>query len=173
MLEPAVFRDARGAFLESWHERRYAELGITGPFVQDNVSRSARGVLRGLHFQHPNGQGKLVQALEGELFDVAVDVRAGSPTFGQWTGAVLSADNARQFWIPEGFAHGFCVLSEVALFAYKCTRYYDRDSEHTVRWDDADIGIDWPLSAPSLSEKDRNAPPLKALDASSLPPFEP
>ncbi len=172
LLEPNVFRDGRGAFLETWHDERYTAFGIAGPFVQDNVSRSVKGVLRGLHFQHPNDQGKLVQVLEGEVFDVAVDVRKGSPTFGQWTGATLSADNAFQLWIPEGFAHGFCVTSEEAIFAYKCTEYYHRTSEHAVRWNDPEIGIDWPIEEPELSEKDRAAAFLKDVDAGELPAFE-
>jgi len=173
LLEPSVFRDGRGAFLETWHDERYTALGISGPFVQDNVSRSVRGVLRGLHFQHPNDQGKLVQVLEGEVFDVAVDVRKGSPTFGKWEGATLSSDNARQLWIPEGFAHGFCVTSEEAVFAYKCTEYYHRASEHPVRWNDPDIGIEWPIKKPELSDKDKIAPLLKELDEEILPVFEP
>jgi len=173
LLEPSVFRDGRGAFLETWHDERYTAFGISGPFVQDNVSRSVKGVLRGLHFQHPNDQGKLVQVLEGEVFDVAVDVRKGSPTFGKWDGATLSSDNARQLWIPEGFAHGFCVTSEEAVFAYKCTEYYHRASEHPVRWNDPDIGIEWPIKKPELSDKDKIAPLLKELDEEILPVFEP
>lgn len=172
LLEPRVFRDGRGAFLETWHDERYTALGIPGPFVQDNVSRSIKSVLRGLHFQHPNDQGKLVQVLEGEVFDVAVDVRKGSPTFGQWEGATLSADNAKQLWIPEGFAHGFCVTSDEAVFAYKCTEYYYRASEHTLRWNDPDIGIHWPINKPELSDKDKNAPRLEELNEDVLPEFE-
>lgn len=173
LLRPKVFRDGRGEFLESWHDERYTALGIPGPFVQDNVSRSVKGVLRGLHFQHPDDQGKLVQVLEGEVFDVAVDVRKGSPTFGQWAGATLSAVNAAQLWIPEGFAHGFCVTSKEAVFAYKCTEYYHRASEHTVRWNDPDIGIDWPIKKPELSDKDKKAPRLEKLGEDVLPVFEP
>lgn len=173
VIEPKMFRDGRGAFLETWHDERYTALGIPGPFVQDNVSRSVKGVLRGLHFQHPNDQGKLVQVLEGEVFDVAVDVRKGSPTFGEWAGAVLSGENGRQLWIPEGFAHGFCVTNKEAVFAYKCTEYYYRASEHAVRWDDPDIGIEWPMKKPSLSDKDRAAPRLKDLNEEFLPLFEP
>jgi dTDP-4-dehydrorhamnose 3,5-epimerase len=124
VVEPRVFRDARGAFFETWAAARYAKAGIPGPFVQDNISRSSRGVLRGLHLQHPHGQGKLVSALDGEVFDVAVDVRTSSPTFGQWVGVTLSRENGRQLWIPAGFAHGFCVLSEEATFHYKCTDAY-------------------------------------------------
>jgi len=169
LVEPDRFGDSRGFFQELWHERRYADAGIAGPFVQDNISLSGRGVLRGLHLQHPQGQGKLVYVLQGEVFDVAVDVRVGSPSFGQWTGAVLSADNARQLWIPEGFAHGFCVLSEAALFAYKCTDFYNRDTELAVLWNDPEIGIDWPLDDPSVSDKDAVAPPLSAIDRGRLP----
>ena len=173
LLQPTIFRDGRGAFLESWHNERYTALGIPGPFLQDNVSRSVKGVLRGLHFQHPNDQGKLVQVLQGEVFDVAVDVRSGSPTFGQWAGAVLSAENARQLWIPEGFAHGFCVTSREAVFAYKCTEYYHRPSEQSVSWKDPDIGIQWPIKRPSLSDRDREAPRLRDIGDGLLPVFEP
>lgn len=171
LVEPDRFGDSRGFFQELWHERRYAESGILGPFVQDNISLSGHGVLRGLHLQHPQGQGKLVYVLQGEVFDVAVDVRVGSPSFGQWTGVVLSADNARQLWIPEGFAHGFCVLSEAALFAYKCTDFYNRDTELSVLWNDPEIGIDWPLNDPLVSDKDTAAAPLSAIDRSRLPNF--
>lgn len=171
LIEPDRFGDSRGFFQELWHERRYAGAGIAGPFVQDNISLSSRGVLRGLHLQHPQGQGKLVYALQGEVFDVAVDVRVGSPTFGQWAGAVLSSDNARQLWVPQGFAHGFCVLSETALFAYKCTDFYNRDTELSVLWNDPDIAIDWPLDDPLVSDKDAEAPPLSAIGHDRLPVF--
>ncbi len=173
LLKPKVFKDDRGAFLEIWHDERYTALGVPGPFVQDNVSRSVKGVLRGLHFQHPNDQGKLVQVLQGEVFDVAVDVRLGSPTFGYWAGAILSADNAHQLWIPEGFAHGFCTTSKEAVFAYKCTEYYHRASEHAVLWNDPDLGIEWPVKKPELSDKDRAAPRLKDIEESLLPTFDP
>ena len=173
LLQPKLYKDARGAFLETWHDDRYTALGIPGPFLQDNVSRSVEGVLRGLHFQHPNDQGKLVQVLQGEVFDVAVDVRKGSPTFGRWAGATLSADNGHQLWIPEGFAHGFCVTSTEAVFAYKCTEYYHQPSERALRWNDPDIGIKWPLKKPELSDKDRAAPRLKDIDEALLPAFEP
>lgn len=172
VVEPKVFRDRRGSFFESWRQSTYSEIGIEGPFVQDNVSRSARGVLRGLHFQHPNGQGKLVQVLSGEVFDVAVDVRIGSPTFGQWTAITLSEEKVLQFWIPAGFAHGFCVTSDSAIFVYKCTDYYVADSEHTVRWNDPDIGIEWPLEDPQLSDKDRSGTLLREFDAGQLPRYE-
>lgn len=170
LIEPDVFGDHRGYFKESWNRRRYAELGLDVDFVQDNLSFSKKGILRGLHFQVPNPQGKLVQALQGEVFDVAVDIRKGSPTFGQWFGAVLSAENHRQLYVPEGFAHGFCVLSETALFAYKCTRLYDAQADRGIRFDDPDIGIQWPLDGPpSLSGKDEKAPLLKDFPEEFLP----
>jgi dTDP-4-dehydrorhamnose 3,5-epimerase len=168
LLEPRVLRDARGSFQELYHADRYAGLGLRTPFVQDNVSRSARGVLRGLHLQHPHGQGKLVTVLEGAVFDVAVDVRRGSPTFGRWTGYTLTADGAHQLWIPPGFAHGFLVLEERSLVWYKCTAVYSAADELTVRWDDADVGVRWPDAAPILSAKDAAAPGLAEL-ADRLP----
>ena len=164
-LEPRVFRDSRGRFLETWSERRYAEVGITAPFVQDNASVSSRGVLRGLHFQSPHAQGKLVSVLEGEVFDVAVDLRAGSGTFGQWYGHTLSAENGHQLYIPEGFAHGFLTLSERAVFSYKCTDYYDSASELTLMWNDPTVAIDWPIADPVLSDKDRSGRLLRELEA--------
>jgi dTDP-4-dehydrorhamnose 3,5-epimerase len=173
VLEPQVFGDARGFFYESYNEAKYREAGIAARFVQSNVSRSARGVLRGLHYQWPNPQGKLVSVLEGEVYDVAVDIRRGSPTFGRWAGVMLTADNHRHFWIPEGFAHGFCVLSEFATFSYQCTALYDREGDAGIRWDDADIGIDWPVSAPLLSDKDTRAPFLKDVPAERLPAYAP
>lgn len=170
VIEPDVFGDHRGYFQESWNQRKYAELGLTLDFVQDNLSFSARGILRGLHFQNPLAQGKLVQALQGEVYDVAVDIRKGSPTFGQWFGAVLSADNHRQMFVPAGFAHGFCVLSETALFAYKCTEFYNPQTEFSLRYDDPDIGIAWPLDGlPSLSSKDKAAQRLKDFPEEHLP----
>lgn len=169
ILEPSVFGDARGFFLETWSHARYAEIGVPGPFVQDNVSYSAHGILRGLHLQHPQGQGKLVQVLRGEVFDVAVDVRVGSPTFGKWVGSTLSGDNHRQIWIPPGFAHGFAVTGPDALFAYKCTDFYNRETELGVIWNDPEIGIDWPLSDPTLSNKDAAFPRLSAIDEATLP----
>ena len=171
IVEPDRFGDSRGFFQEIWHESRYREAGIPGPFVQDNMSLSARGVLRGLHFQHPNGQGKLVYVLQGEVFDVAVDIRTDSPTFGKWVGYSLSADNGRQFYVPPGFAHGFCVKSESALFAYKCTDFYNPRTEGAIRWDDAAIGIDWPLADPLVSAKDAEAPLLAKIDPARLPLF--
>ncbi|WP_266157769.1 dTDP-4-dehydrorhamnose 3,5-epimerase [Dyella silvatica] len=169
ILEPQVFGDARGFFYESYSKAKFLEAGITAEFVQSNVSRSAKGVLRGLHYQWPNPQGKLVSVLEGEVFDVAVDVRRGSPHFGKWAGVMLSAENKRHFWVPEGFAHGFCVLSDFATFTYQCTALYDREADAGVRWNDAAIGIDWPLSHPLLSDKDEKAPLLKDVPELRLP----
>lgn len=169
VIEPKVFGDARGFFMETWNRGRYAEHGIGPDFVQSNLSRSARGVLRGLHYQWPNPQGKLVSVLEGEVYDVAVDIRRGSPTFGRWAGVILSAENKRQLWIPEGFAHGFVSLSESALFAYLCTTAYDAQADASVRWDDPTIGIDWPVSNPSLSDKDATAPLLADVAPDRLP----
>ena len=171
IIEPQVFGDARGFFYESYNRAKYHEAGITRQFVQSNVSRSAKSVLRGLHYQSPNPQGKLVSVLEGEVFDVAVDIRRDSPTFGQWVGAMLTADNHRHFWIPEGFAHGFCVLSEFATFAYQCTALYDHAADASVRWNDPDIGIDWPVSSPLLSDKDEKAPLLKDVAQDRLPEY--
>lgn len=160
MIEPQVFGDHRGFFLETFQARRYAELaGIEQPFVQDNHSRSRRGVLRGLHFQMNKPQGKLVRVASGEVFDVAVDLRDNSPTFGGWFGAVLSDENKRQLWVPPGFAHGFVVMSETADFEYKCTDYYDSSDEGAIRWNDEEIGIEWPDVGPvQLSQKDSEAP---------------
>jgi len=169
LVEPDRFGDARGYFLETWRQERYEAVGIASTFVQDNLSRSAQGILRGLHLQNPNGQGKLVYVLEGEVFDVAVDVRVGSPTFGKWTGATLSAADHRQLWIPAGFAHGFCVTSETALFAYKCTAPYSAADEIGVRWDDPALGIPWPVTEPRLSAKDAVLPRLAEIDPARLP----
>ncbi len=171
IIEPSVFGDARGFFMESYSRDRYAEAGLPSEFVQDNVSLSARGILRGLHLQHPNDQGKLCQVLDGEVFDVAVDVRVGSPTFGRWEGVTLSSDNKRQIYIPPGFAHGFCVLSERALFSYKCTDFYSQPSELGVAWDDPDVGIAWPIEAPQLSGKDAENPRLRDISKESLPSY--
>lgn len=170
VLEPRVFGDARGFFMELWNRRRYGESGLGVDFVQDNLSLSRRGTLRGLHFQQPNAQAKLLQVFEGEVFDVAVDVRRNSPTFGRWHGLVLSAENKRQFYVPPGFAHGFAVLSETALFYYKCSAFYSPNDERTVRWDDPEIGIQWPVREPLLSEKDARAPCLRQLPAEGLFP---
>jgi dTDP-4-dehydrorhamnose 3,5-epimerase len=169
LLEPRVFRDSRGTFMETWRERRYREVGVSGPFVQDNVSASRRGVLRGLHVQHPHPQGKLVSVLNGEVWDVAVDVRVGSPTFGRWLGCVLSAENARQLWIPEGFAHGFVALADASVVHYKCTDVYRPEAERTVRWDDPAIGIEWPIDDPVLSERDLGGSLLAAIPEGLLP----
>jgi dTDP-4-dehydrorhamnose 3,5-epimerase len=169
LIEPTIYRDARGSFRESWHARRFAEAGIGAEFVQDNVSRSRRGVVRGLHFQHPRGQAKLTAVLHGEVWDVVVDVRRGSPTFGRWQGVTLSAENGRQLFIPEGFAHGFAVTSAEAVFTYKCARYYDAELEWTVRWDDPALAISWPVTKPILSEKDREGLPLAELPREALP----
>lgn len=171
VIEPAVFGDERGFFFETWNADRYGQLGLPDKFVQSNVSSSARGVLRGLHYQWPNPQGKLVSVLEGEVYDVAVDIRRGSPTFGRWAAVILSAENKRQFWIPEGFAHGFAVLSERAIFSYLCTAQYDKSADANVRWNDADIAIDWPIDAPLLSDKDAAAPFLKDVAHDRLPVF--
>ncbi len=169
IIEPAVFGDERGFFFETWNADRYGQLGLPDKFVQSNVSSSARGVLRGLHYQWPNPQGKLVSVLEGEVYDVAVDIRRGSPTFGRWAAVILSAENKRQFWIPEGFAHGFAVLSERAIFSYLCTAQYDKSADASVRWNDADIAIDWPIDAPLLSDKDGKAPFLADVAEDRLP----
>tara|TARA_R110002167_G_scaffold30636_5_gene101245 strand:- start:123 stop:656 length:534 start_codon:yes stop_codon:yes gene_type:complete len=163
IIEPRVFGDARGFFLETFQADRYAEHGMTLPFVQDNHSRSGKGVLRGLHFQKTKPQGKLVRVVRGEVFDVAVDVRPGSPTFGQWQGVVLSDDNKRQYWIPPGLAHGFVVLSESADFEYKCTDYYDPSDEGCLLWNDPAVGIEWPVTSPLLSAKDQQGLSLQAL----------
>jgi dTDP-4-dehydrorhamnose 3,5-epimerase len=170
IIEPKVFGDSRGFFLETWQRDRYAAQGLPGEFVQDNMASSRKGVLRGLHVQHPHSQGKLVQVLQGQVFDVAVDVRHGSPWFGKWTGVHLSGSSRRQFWVPAGFAHGYYVLSDEAVFAYKCTDFYHPEHEFSVRWDDPAIGIDWPLEGPPvLSDKDRNALFLEQIPAARLP----
>lgn len=169
LIEPKVHGDARGFFYESFHAGRFAEAGLDLAFVQTNVSRSAQGVLRGLHYQWPKPQGKLVSVLEGEVYDVAVDIRRGSPTYGRHAAAILSADNKRHFWIPEGFAHGFLVLSENAVFTYLCTAPYDRASDNSLRWDDPQLAIDWPLAEVSLSGKDAIAPLLADMPAERLP----
>ncbi len=161
VIEPDVFGDERGFFLESFHQKRYEELaGIRERFVQDNQSRSTRGVLRGLHFQKTRPQGKLVRVTQGEVFDVAVDIDPVSETFRQWTGVHLSGENFRQFYVPPGYAHGFLVLSESADFHYKCTEFYDPADEAGIIWNDPEIGIDWPVDTPVLSEKDAGLPTL-------------
>lgn len=168
ILEPRVFGDQRGYFFETWSEQRYQAAGLPASFLQDNVSFSRRGVLRGLHYQYPHAQGKLVQVLAGEVFDVAVDIRIGSPQRGQWVGEILSETNHRQLYIPPGFAHGFCVLSETAIFSYKCTDYYDASAEGGVIWNDPEIGIEWPIRDPVLSPKDAVYPRLSAIPRSRL-----
>lgn len=168
-IQPRVFGDARGYFLETFHEERYASHGVGPRFVQDNASRSAAGILRGLHLQHPHGQGKLVWVMEGAVLDVAVDVRAGSPTFGKHVARKLDAERKNQLWIPPGFAHGFYVI-EPALFTYKCTELYHPETELTIAWDDPDLGIDWP-GQPTLSEKDRKGLRLRDVDPARLPPW--
>jgi len=171
LIEPDVHKDDRGFFLESYQEARYRENGIPGPFVQDNHSHSLRGTLRGLHAQLRRPQGKLVRALSGEMFDVAVDIRRGSPHFGRWVGVMLSGDNFKQLFIPPGFAHGFCVLSDRVDVEYKCSDYYDPGGEITVAWNDPAIGVEWPVSHPILSPKDAAGLPLSRL-ADRLPSFD-
>lgn len=171
LIEPDVFGDARGYFLETWSRERYAALGIDVPFVQDNLSRSSRGVLRGLHLQNPYTQAKLVSVPAGEVLDVVVDVRVGSPRFGQWASAVLSGENKRQLFVPVGFAHGFCVLSEDVLFAYKCSELYHPETELGIAWNDPALAIDWPVSTPSLSRKDSAYPTLAAIPTERLPRY--
>ena len=172
LLEPKVFGDARGFFLETWQAVRYAEAGLPEQFVQDNQSRSQRGVLRGLHYQLIQPQGKLVWVTRGAVFDVAVDIRQGSPHFGRWYGCVLDDVDHRQLYIPPGFAHGFCVLSAEAHFLYKCTDYYHPQSERGIAWNDPDIGIAWPLSEVSLSGKDQQNRRLAAQAPADLPFYE-
>lgn len=171
LVEPQVFGDARGFFFEGFNRARYRDAGIDIDLVQVNLSMSTQGVLRGLHYQWPNPQGKLVSVLEGEVYDVAVDIRRGSPTFGQWVAAVLSAENRRQLWVPEGFAHGFVVTSERALFHYGCTAPYDKAADAGIRWNDARLAIDWPVGVPGLSDKDANAPFLDDVAPERLPEF--
>jgi len=170
VIEPAVHRDGRGFFVETYHAERYGELGIAGPFVQDNHSQSVARTLRGLHLQVQHPQGKLIHVIEGEVFDVAVDVRRGSPAFGRWIGVRLSADSFRQVYVPPGFAHGFCVLSAIAQVEYKCTDLYHPASEIGIAWNDPTIGIDWPVSDPLLSPRDSRHPTLAEL-VDRLPPY--
>lgn len=166
IIQPKIFGDARGFFLETFEKKRYQEmLNIDYDFVQDNHSRSTKGVLRGLHFQKNNPQGKLVRVVRGEVFDVAVDIRPDSPTFGQWEGIILSEENKTQFWIPPGLAHGFVVLSDIADFEYKCTDYYNSTCEGCLQWDDPEVAVDWPIKQPLLSDKDRKGKRLKELFA--------
>jgi len=169
IIELDSFGDARGSFMELFQARKYLDMGIDRPFVQDNLSRSVKDTLRGLHFQEPLPQGKLVQVLQGTVFDVAVDIRRGSPTFGRWFGLELSGENRRQLWIPPGFAHGFCVTSASADFFYKCTEYYAPEADRVLAWNDPAIGIRWPTRTPLLSKKDAAARPLS--EAPVLPSF--
>ncbi|PSU74816.1 dTDP-4-dehydrorhamnose 3,5-epimerase [Photobacterium phosphoreum] len=167
IIEPTVFGDERGFFMETWNQKKFEDLVSGNPttFVQDNHSKSKKGILRGLHYQTENTQGKLVRVVSGEVFDVAVDIRKDSATFGQWVGVYLSAENKRQLWIPKGFAHGFYVTSDEAEFVYKCTDYYNPSAEISIAWNDSNIKVDWPLSNPPvLSEKDANALELIMLD---------
>ncbi len=171
LIEPTVHRDPRGHFLETWRRERYRAAGLPADFLQDNVSRSRRGVLRGLHFQCPRPQAKLISVLAGEAYDVAVDVRVGSPTFGRWTAAILSAENGRQLFIPEGFAHGFVVSSDEALVAYKCTDVYVPEAELVLRWDDPALDIDWPVRDPVVSDRDRAGRRLSDIPVERLPTY--
>jgi dTDP-4-dehydrorhamnose 3,5-epimerase len=172
ILEPVVFSDRRGFFLETYQKIKYRELGIPVEFVQDNLSFSRKGTLRGLHYQHPHGQAKLVQVLAGHVYDVIVDIRRGSKNFGKWVGIYLSDANKQQVYIPKGFAHGFCVLSETALFSYKCSDLYAPECERGVVWADTDLSIDWPVKNPILSEKDAKYPRLKDIEVDRLPGYK-
>lgn len=172
IIEPKVFGDSRGFFQETWSKPNYEACGIKEDFVQDNLSYSTHGVLRGLHFQNPHSQGKLVSVVHGAVFDVAVDIRIGSRTFGQWVGVELSGENHRQFWIPKGFAHGFCVLSDIVYFTYKCTDVYTPSAEGGIIWNDPDIGIEWPIENAVLSDKDQVYPKLKGIDKGKLPVYQ-
>jgi dTDP-4-dehydrorhamnose 3,5-epimerase len=172
LIEPRIFEDNRGLFHEAYHFQRYAEHGVPASFVQDNISCSTRGVLRGLHYQLGRPQGKLIIAIQGKIFDVAIDIRRGSPTFGKWVGMTLAAENYFQVYIPEGFAHGFCVLSETATVLYKCTDYYAPAEERGIRWDDPTLAINWPVAEPILSQKDGAYPTLDSLAADQLPTFK-
>lgn len=163
VIEPDLFKDSRGFFLETYQQRKYCDGGIAGPFVQDNHSRSGRGTIRGLHAQRLHPQGKLIRVLQGEIFDVVVDIRKGSPTFRNWIEIELTADNFLQCYVPPGFAHGFCVRSEFAEVGYKCTDYYDPADELRIIWNDPSIGVQWPTAEPLLSDQDRVAPPLREL----------
>lgn len=172
LLTPRVYRDHRGYFLETWSRERYQRAGMPAEFVQDNLSWSGPNVLRGLHYQHPRAQGKLLSVLAGEVFDVAVDIRLGSPTFGQWWGVTLSSENARQLYVPPGLAHGFVVTGDSALVSYKCTTPYHPEDEGSVLWNDAELAIDWPVGSPVLSGKDAAAPRLSSIDPARLPRFD-
>ena len=164
MFRPRIFGDSRGCFVETWQEERYREAGVNLPFVQDNLSRSSKGILRGLHFQKKHPQGKLVMVSLGKVFDVAVDIRKDSPTFGKWFGSILSSENLNQLWIPPGFAHGFVVLSDEAQFQYKCTDFYHPEDEGSIKWDDPEIAVNWPIDfEPVVSSKDAIAPSFSSV----------
>ena len=172
IIEPRFFPDKRGFFMETYHQKRYSEAGIDIRFVQDNLSHSIKGTLRGLHYQIKHTQAKFVQVIRGIVFDVAVDIRRGSPTFGNWTGVYLTDENKRQVFIPEGCAHGFCVMSETADIIYKCTDFYSPEDERGILWSDPEIGIDWPVTDPVLSEKDSRNPSLSDITPENLPLFK-
>jgi len=172
IIEPQAFYDNRGFFLETYHQRRYAETGINCNFIQDNLSRSVRGTLRGLHYQLEYAQAKLIQVIKGVVFDVVVDIRRGSPSFGQWVGVNLSEENKRQLFVPEGFAHGFCVLSEAADVVYKCSDFYVPEDEGGILWSDPDLAIDWPISEPLISAKDSRLPRLADVPPERLPLYK-
>lgn len=163
IVEPDVFEDPRGYFMETHHRDKFADAGIAHPFVQDNHAHSVRETLRGLHFQEPHPQGKLVRVVSGKIFDVAVDIRRDSPDFGRWVGVELSSENRRQLWVPPGFAHGYCVLTDDCDVIYKCTQIYSPEHDHVIAWNDPDIGIEWPVSEPVLSDRDRAAPLLEEV----------
>jgi dTDP-4-dehydrorhamnose 3,5-epimerase len=171
IIEPSVFEDERGFFMETYHKKRYQTKGILPDFCQNNYSFSAKGTLRGMHYQFFNTQAKLIQVLQGEVYDVALDVRYGSPTFGKWVGVWLSEKNCRQLFIPQGFAHGFCVTSETAMFTYQCDDYYNPDAEEGILWSDTDIGIDWPIASPVLSKKDSEYQCLQKIPVERLPVY--
>jgi len=172
LIEPRVFNDSRGFFMETFHQKKYAEAGIDHAFIQDNYSHSTRGTLRGLHYQLEHPQAKLVYVIKGEIYDVAVDIRRGSPEFGKWTGQYLSDKNRRQIFVPEGFAHGFCVISETADVLYKATDLYNPDDEYGVLWSDPTIGIDWPVEVPIVSDKDKQFPVLQDVPEQHLPIYK-
>ena len=163
VLTPNVISDGRGFFMETYNQVKFAELGLPEEFTQDNHSRSSKGVVRGLHYQYPQWQGKLIRVIAGEIFDVAVDIRRDSPHYGQWTGVSLSSENYKQLYVPPGYAHGFCVTSETADVVYKCTAVYKPEDDAGIRWNDAEIGVQWPAENPSVSEKDQKAPLLKEV----------
>lgn len=171
LIDPDIYADPRGRFLETYRAAVYADHGIPETFVQDNLSHSNKGVLRGLHYQYRQPQGKLVWVVSGEVFDVAVDIRVGSPTFGRWLGMMLSSERHNQIYIPEGFAHGFCVVSNTATVAYKCTRYYVPQYDRGIRWNDPALGINWPVGTPILSDKDQSHHCLENIPESELPPY--